>query len=330
MQAVSKFEYVVYRGSREIMPEIDIVLATFNGERYLKEQINSIQKNGGYKELVARFIIVDDGSTDKTVAIIKSFQSDDLKIELHCNKSEKSGPMQNFEFGINLTSAEYIMLSDQDDVWLSNKIQCTFDEANQQSEEAKSAPFVIFSDLKIVDEHLLEISHSYFSHKKMPKTWHENFDNLLQQNAISGCTMLFNRKLINIALPMPEKAYMHDWWLSLVAKKFGRVVFIDVPLLLYRQHAFNSIGAKTRSLNSYTIKLKKNINQFFDSFSAICSQAKVFDQRFKNRSSKDTLFYLANWDELNRREKLKALYQKKIRRSNVMSNLLLLIYIIVK
>lgn len=224
--------------------DTDIVLATYNGEKYLAQQIDSIRANSAYQDHISRFIICDDHSTDSTKAIVLQYQAIDERIEWHVNTTGKTGPNANFSYGLSLSNAPLVMLSDQDDVWHEEKIVRTRSAIRLIS---TSTPALIFTDKRIVDEQLNLICQSYFELKKIPKSWHNSLANLMQQNVASGCTCIINRALMDVAMPIPDQAYMHDWWLAIVAKRFGHLELIDAPLIDYRQHGGNSIGAKPRS-----------------------------------------------------------------------------------
>ncbi len=131
---------------------IDIVLATYNGEKFLAEQIRSIQNNKGYDKWVSRLLVIDDGSTDATFSIVKELSLHDEKIVWLINTSNRHGASNNFAFGLAQTLSPYIMLSDQDDVWLPEKIQLSFDKIKQLEKESGSVPLLVFSDKEIVDE----------------------------------------------------------------------------------------------------------------------------------------------------------------------------------
>jgi len=301
----------------------------------IEAQIRSIQENVRYNNLISRFIIVDDGSTDNTISIIKKIMEEDSKIEWHKNTSGKRGPIFNFQFGINLTTANYVMLSDQDDYWLDSKIEKNHSAIDNLNQDQRNKPLVIFSDLEVVDKDLNMISDSYFSYKKIPKQWHESLANLVQQNVLSGCCMLINRALIKKALPFPEGIYMHDWWLALVGKHFGQVVFIDSPLILYRQHKKNTIGVRVLSFRSYTIDLIRNIQSFRKSFKLICNQASLFRSLLSGekelcKRDYETIFLLSNWNSLSVIERLKAFQQNQVKRSNIKSKVLLFLQIFLK
>ena len=309
---------------------IDIVLATYNGQAFLEEQIQSIQQCIGYQKLISRFIVVDDGSTDNTLNIVKQLAKQDKKIELHLNTSDLHGPSHNFSFGLNKTTADYIMLSDQDDVWLPEKIQRSLHEIQSLSVSSTSTPLLVFTDKVIVDESLKVLCDSYFELKNIPKTWHLTFKQLCQQNVVSGCTVLFNRSLLKIALPIPEKAYMHDWWLALVASRCGQIAFIDQPLIQYRQHDANAIGARKKEVLKMIFQFPTYFNAFKKSHQAVLSQAIEF-QEFEHKRQMPcdpTISVLADFSQLSRFNKMSHFYNQNVTRSHFLGRVALLMCIL--
>ncbi|MFL9806328.1 glycosyltransferase family 2 protein [Vibrio cyclitrophicus] len=307
---------------------IDIILATYNGERFLQQQLHSIQHNDQYHALIGRVIIVDDGSKDDTYGIVQTAKATDSKIEWHQNRSGRSGAMANFAFGLSLSEAEHVMLCDQDDVWLPEKIEQSASAVREaEIKYGKKTPILVFSDKQIVDEKLNVLCESYYSLKKISKQWHRSFESLSQQNVASGCTMLLNRALLEKALPIPNQAYMHDWWIALVAARCGVLAFIDKPLMLYRQHSCNTIGANQRKHWQLITQFSSQLAQFQQSFEQVVGQAKAFQQFEKDNqlTPNNTIATLADLHRLTRKARLMALYQGVITRSNAAGKIALLI-----
>lgn len=306
---------------------IDIILATYNGQAFVAEQIKSIQANLGYHDTVSKIIVTDDGSTDNTQKIVLQLAEQDTKIIWVNNTSGNHGPKGNFEFGILQSRADYVMLCDQDDIWLPNKIQVSMKALlSAEKRTTQDTPLLTFSDKQIVDEQLNLICNSYFTLKKISKSWHLKFNQLCQQNVMSGCTMLINRALINIALPIPQQAYMHDWWLGLVAHRCGEIVFVDQPLIQYRQHSNNTIGAQKRTLFSLCAKFNMHLAAFNKSQEAIINQAiafKEFEQK-KQIKSDTTIHILSCLNELSRPEKIAHFCNGNVTRSHFLGRLALL------
>ncbi|EEY46437.1 glycosyltransferase [Vibrio mimicus] len=301
-----------------IIGVVDIVVASYQGEHYIQQQLISIQQNTDYSTLVNKIYIVDDGSTDETELRVKALaDKDDKLIWVAAEKSNNLGPAHNFQRGIGLTTAPLIMLCDQDDVWFKDKIVVSVQEMLPFIGHQR--PVLAFSDLHVVDRNLALLCDSYFIHKKIAKTWHQQFCHLLQQNTVSGCSVIFNRALLNMALPIPEQVYMHDWWLALVAKSCGELRFIERPLLAYRQHASNTIGAKSSSLWHRMLQR----NGFVHSVQSVILQAKAFQWFYMNCPSDslsgeelEQLDLVANLESLTFVQRVAALCKGRITRSH--------------
>ncbi|OIQ25369.1 glycosyltransferase family 2 protein [uncultured Vibrio sp.] len=296
---------------------IDIVLATYNGERYLKEQIESIQSNQQYDMLVDRLIVVDDGSTDGTKQIVSAMAQVDDRIEWHLNQSGTRGTAANFSFGLTLSTAPYLFLCDQDDVWLQHKITTSHSALLALENNDQNEPALVFSDKNIVDDSLKLLCSSYFKLKRIDYSWHKTFSQLLQQNVASGCTMHFNQALLSQSIPMPKKAYMHDWWLVLMASQYGKIELIPEPLILYRQHDKNVVGAKANSIFSRVFRARAGWTGFKKSFQKIQDQASALSL-YKDGIESDnlTLKALVEFYHLSRRQRLGAINNKILTRSN--------------
>lgn len=233
---------------------IEILLATYNGEHYIREQIESII-NQDYKNWIVR--ACDDGSTDCTYDILKEYQEkfpDKFIVE---KKEKGSGSAKlNFFYLMKKSTCEYVMCCDQDDVWISNKISLTMKEMKKI--EVTSLPTLIHTDLKVVDDKLHVISESFFTHSNLRKQF--GYKDVLIQNQVTGCTMMMNRALI--ALLSKEMNYecilMHDWMAAILAAACGNVGFVNCPTVLYRQHAVNSVGAKKYGIALLISKIKNN------------------------------------------------------------------------
>lgn len=265
---------------------IDIVLASFNGEKFIAEQIRSIQLNDDYAALINRFIIIDDGSTDQTVNIIETFVQQDNKIELHHNRSGARGVKGNFCAGLALTTSEYVMLSDQDDIWFASKIRSSLERMEELQRDNINKALLVFTGKQIVDDSLNLLKNSDYEISKLAKDWHKSTQQLLQRNVVSGCTILMNRKLLDLALPIPQQAFMHDWWLALMASYHGKVELIDKPLMQYRQHNANVIGVTQRESFFLLRNLKSHFKTLEMNFIKAIKQA----QYFENKSKQELVF----------------------------------------
>lgn len=224
---------------------VDILLAVYNGEKYLKEQLCSII-NQTYKEF--NIIVRDDGSTDNSLSIIRGFEAL-YPHQIKVIEGAPSGSAKNNFFELmNYTVSDYIMFCDQDDVWLENKIEITLKKMKEtESVHGKSTPILCHTDLKVVDRSLDTINSSFFKMQKfdISKT---SLNHALVQNIVTGCTIMINKALLELAKDTnSDDIIMHDWWLFLIASAFGRIETITTPAILYRQHEENQLGAKTLS-----------------------------------------------------------------------------------
>lgn len=222
---------------------IDILLSTYNGEKYLEQQIDSIL-NQKYENW--RLIIRDDGSTDNTNQIIseykKSYPERFLVIE---SEGVNLGPAQSFHILAQYSSAPYVAFCDQDDIWLPEKLSSQISVIHEQEATyGTKYPLLIHSDLLVVDEDLNVISDSYWLSRSVLPEEMNDLTRLLTKNYVTGCTVLVNRCLIDLAVPFPEKIIMHDWWLALLAVSNGRIIDMHEKTVKYRQHTSNVVGGK--------------------------------------------------------------------------------------
>lgn len=206
-------------------------MATYNGEKYIREQLNSILLQLGENDEI---IVSDDSSTDKTLSIIDSFN--DARIKIFPNNKFHS-PIFNFENALKQAKGDYIFLSDQDDIWEVNKVETMLLYLTQYD--------LIVSDCSIIDKDGKMIRESYYGGSE-PKVG--VFRNIIRNHYL-GCCMAFRKELLEIALPFPRKIAMHDIWLGLCASCFFSTKFIPDKLIRYRRHGGNaSATAETSNL----------------------------------------------------------------------------------
>lgn len=208
---------------------VSIAMATYNGEKFLREQLDSILSQS-HSEL--EIIICDDRSSDSTAVILEEYAMRDKRIKLFFN-AKNLGLVKNFEKALSLCSGEYIALSDQDDIWEKEKISILLREIGNAS--------LIHSDAFLIDGAGKVFARSYSRHSK--KILDKNLYSYVLGNNVTGCTALFSRKLLLCALPFPNHIFVHDWWLALCAYKHDGIVYCDKSLVRYRQHGGNQIGA---------------------------------------------------------------------------------------
>ena len=222
------------------MEKVDILLATYNGEKYLREQIDSIL-NQTHTEF--RLLISDDGSTDGTRDVLNEYKQKDKRIEVFFQENNL-GVVKNFEFLLEKVEAKYYMFSDQDDIWKETKIEKSLNKIEEGFD-------LVYSDLEVVDENLNVTYSSYWKLKgiynKIKK--YNNFESLYLNNFITGCTMISKKELINSFMPLPNtsKFVLHDYWISLIISQNGKIAYIEEPLIKYRQHKNNKVGSKKKT-----------------------------------------------------------------------------------
>ena len=206
-----------------------VLMSTYQGEKFVAEQIESILNQ---LPRDGRLIVRDDGSLDRTVNIIQSFA--DPRIEITCGSNVGFARSFFSLMAAAPTDAEMIMLSDQDDVWLPQKIE----RAWQHLKDTDGVPTLYCARQQLVNETLHPIALS----KRCLRP--PSFQNALTENIVTGCTAAFNRDALHLALQIkiPERVYFHDWWLYLVVAAFGKVIVDEEATILYRQHSGNTIG----------------------------------------------------------------------------------------
>lgn len=229
-------------------PTISVAMCTYNGERYLVEQLNSLLTQTC---LPNELVICDDCSTDGTLEILENFQKNVLfKVHIHKN-GKPLGTTKNFEKAIRNCTGSYIFLCDQDDVWLPEKIEVLTNYLNQNP-----AVEMVFSNAKLVDENLKDLNRTQwdvvrfcgFQQAKWKKGRAINI--MLGGNRITGCTTAFRSELAEISVPFPTDIpkTIHDTWLAWVATVRQSIMPLDVALILYRQHEAQQVGSRPRIL----------------------------------------------------------------------------------
>lgn len=204
---------------------VSVAMAAYNGEKYITEQINSILDNlSPYDEL----IISDDGSTDGTVEIIECFAALDNRIKLI--SGPRNGVKENFENAVMRCTKKYIFLSDQDDIWYSDKVEIVLKALISQNAS------VILHDAEIINGSGERIDKkTVFAYRNSEKGYLKN----LVKNSYMGCCMAFSRDILPYILPIPKGVYMHDEWIGLLCDLRKAVSVLKQPLIYYRRHENN-------------------------------------------------------------------------------------------
>ena len=219
--------------------KVNILMSTYNGQQFLAEQIRSIQEQS-YADWT--LFIRDDGSSDNTKEILKDFERQDSRIHLiDSDKSDNLGVIKSFHKLVNHDWADYYFFSDQDDVWLPNKLELSLKEAQNYLADL---PLMVYMDLKVVNQDLEIMTESMVK----SQSHHANTELVqeLTENTVTGGVAMINHALAEM-WQETDDILMHDWYLALLASAFGNLVFIDQPGELYRQHSDNVLGARTLS-----------------------------------------------------------------------------------
>ncbi|HAO88085.1 MAG: glycosyltransferase family 2 protein [OM182 bacterium] len=233
------------------LPRLAILLSTYNGEEFLDEQLDSILDQS-VKDIV--IVVRDDGSSDETTAVLARYEKKYFeKFCLLPSDNQNLGAKGSFaclmryvlenKQALGLDRA-YMMFADQDDIWVPQKAEYEFQRLLQiERRESSLIPALVHSDLEVIDRHGKCIAESFIAYQGL-KIDRGNLVNLALSNLVTGCTAVINEELANKALPIPNDAIMHDWWLAVTAAAFGAREYIDQPLVRYRQHDANAIGAQ--------------------------------------------------------------------------------------
>lgn len=289
---------------------IDILLATYNGEKFIRPQIESILSQT-FQDF--NLIIQDDGSSDGTVDILRSYQAEfPDKISVFENRAPTGCATKNFLSLAQRSTSDYVMFCDQDDVWLPDKVKITYraiKELEQESEN-KDIPLLIHTDLQVVDENLNLLNKSLFRYQKM-NLKRDKLNNLLVQNIVTGCTVMCNKKLVELLNWVADDCdlvIMHDWWMALIATTFGKVKFVDQGTILYRQHQTNQVGAKKAKSLSYLLGQLANFKIATRVIDDTYSQAGKFLDIYQQILSCEKIKIIKRYVQLNNYNKPKKIF----------------------
>ena len=220
---------------------ISVCIASYNGELFIQKQLSSILKQLDDNDEV---IISDDCSTDNTIEIIRSLN--DKRIKIFSNERFKS-LIFNFENAINQASGDIIFIADQDDSWVDDKVK-------NYMEKLETADLV-FSNVAIIDENDVIVNSKLLN--SIPR---HDLLTLIVSNHVIGATIAIKRRILTKALPFPNLIPMHDQWLALIAGYYGKIGYLEEPMLLYRRHLGNASYCTEESKNSLGKKIKFRLN----------------------------------------------------------------------
>lgn len=270
------------------MEQIDILMATYNGEKYLKQQIESIL-NQTYTNI--RLIISDDCSKDRTREILEECAQKDNRIELYFQE-KNLGYVKNFEFLLTKVENEIYALSDQDDVWLPEKIEHTYNKLKETNAD------LVFTDLEVVNEKLETLYPSFNDYMKLTRKINKCKNSYKLQhlyNCVTGCTLMSKKKFLDLILPIPtdSKYAIHDTWIACTVVNNGKVEYLDEKTIKYRQHGNNQVG--TEKLSHGFKKLDQVRELFLDVklglFETYVKNDRIFDDKLKKQNAEALKYF---------------------------------------
>ncbi len=269
--------------------KVQILMSTYNGEKYLREQVDSLLRQT-YSNI--EILIRDDGSKDATIAILDKYSKKYSNVKVF--KENNIGVIDSFFSLLKRSEADYIAFCDQDDIWLENKVEKAIEKLQHAKEPALYCSNKILID---ADNQVIAENHG--------KYLTPSFENAVVECICTGCTAVLNKKLVEIIRQnIPQNAMMHDWWCYMVAAYCGKVIFDKNSYIWYRQHGNNEIGASDKFWNTVKAKAK----HLKKSRGKLESQLREFHEIYHGDKEKDTLIL----DILNTKKfagKCKMLFQ---------------------
>lgn len=281
--------------------KITVLLAAFNGEKYIEKQIYSIISSKIQSDI--HVIIGLEPSEDQTDLLLKKFESPSIVVVR--NPTPSGSAKNNFsslaEHALK-TDGNYFSFSDQDDDWDDDKLALTYNKLREmECQYGNRTPLLVFSDSRLVTAELRVIASSFMANESLSPDAAQNFKQLIIQNVGQGCTFIFNRALLEIATPIPCAARFHDHWFLLVACAFGKIDFIQKPLLSYRQHSSNVLGSKGTDLFNSIYRVARKAESIRTAITELQSQAKAFSVCYGTQVAPEIKKYLDDFADLRER-----------------------------
>ena len=314
------------------MSGVHIVLSVYNSSQFIAEQIQSIQDQT-FRDW--RLWIRDDGSTDRTFSVLEEIVTSDPRIFLYPRDNRQLGASAGFSWLLERIpdDATQVFCCDADDVWLPEKIELSR-TAMLQAETGDSGPILVHTDLRVTDSKLQTLDQSlwhYLGISPEPVT----LQRLLVENVATGPTILMNRDLLEKVCPIPDKVPYQDWWITLVAASFGRVVALPEATVLYRRHSENLTGEYTKGtgiLGNWVRSVAsapRRTGELRRWLVASAQQAEIFLDRFQDELSREAQDMLREYSEIPRlgffERKLRVLRLRALPSHGIVRNLSLLL-----
>lgn len=284
---------------------IAIMMATYNGDQYICEQLNSIlnQTNNDWV-----LFIHDDNSNDSTPQILFEYQKKNPdKIVLITDDSVRGGSSEKNFSAIHKWVSEnydfdYYMFADQDDYWYEFKIEDSMNKM-QEVEKNNQIPILVHTDLEIVDKDLNKIGDSFFKYRALNPSVND-LKHLLIQNNVTGCTMFWNHELNQILDLSSDAVAMHDWWITLVAASFGKIICLNDATIKYRQHDNNVVGATRVNTIGFIVKRLLGNSHVKETLKLSFKQAESFLLFYNSELTKSQVELINKFIEIPNKSKL--------------------------
>ena len=266
---------------------VSILMAVYNGEPYLEEQLQSLERQTMSEW---RLLVRDDGSSDGTVKILQKLRDRvSQEVIILENRKEPHGAKYNFLALLEAASDSHIMFCEQDNIWKDDKVEKTLHKMQEAEKQYGKIPLLVHTDLEVVDDKGVTISKSFFDSSNLQKelTLHQ----LLIQNHVTGCTTMINgilsERIGQLSPACKEACIMHDYWIALYAQLFGQIVFLDEATIRYRQHGKNSVGAKNSKSAKYLFgRLQQGKRSYRENMKLSFKQIEAFVTCYKEQCQK--------------------------------------------
>jgi len=310
------------------MSRIDILLATYNGAKFLPEQLASL---AAQTHTDWRLLVRDDGSSDGSLEIVRQWTKTVAQpVEIIEDGRTGLGASLNFAALLQKSSASYFACCDQDDAWLPQKLEVML-AAIQQAEARAGAevPLMAYSDLKVVDGDLNLIAESFRDFSRRPRLHPgRELRQVMMHNVVTGCASLGNAALREKGLPIPPEASMHDWWLAMVAAGLGELVWVPQATILYRQHGGNTLGANANDPLSQVRYVAANASEAISRSRKLLAdtqqQAGAFAKRYGEElpaQDREILQTYAQLPEMSAAKRKEFFLRNKMLEDNLLKNL---------
>ena len=300
------------------MFNVTVLLSTYNGERYLREQIDSVLRQ---KNVNVSILARDDGSRDGTVGILREYESKFKNFMYYKNKN--LGPARSFlDLICNAPDSEYYAFCDQDDVWDDDKL---YHAVEKLSKFSNSSPNLYYSNLRIVDQNL---KFYRLSHDRL--LYNENKYSALTENLCTGCTAVFNKKAQQmIKENIPEYCTMHDTWIYMLCKLLGNTIYDKNAYISYRQHENNVVGAYLKK-DRFALYKERFFRLFKRNLQPRYINAVNFEKAFGKYMSledKEKISEIIEYKD-NLRKRWKLFFDKDISASTIYGNIRFRLHVI--